>query len=160
MKKLLTLTIALFTLLITTSCKKELPSNIKSTLAMQNMYCDELNKGDSLIVKLNDNDITNMSKDDAKDLIYKHNSSYSSYMNYSNELDEMFKLNPEYSDYDEIKNQTRHLLPKNFFELSEEKRVEITKNGVRKLDKNIQKLENKINDMPISYDGRPVDFKF
>ena len=150
MKKLLTLTIALFALLITTSCKKELPSNIKSTLTTQNMYCDELNKVDSVIVKLNDNDITNMSKEDAEDLISKHNSSYSGYNQYSNELDEILKLNPEYSDYNEIKNQTYHFTIKNRLRAED---------GVLKIDMNVDKLENKVYGTPI-LSGKPDEIKF
>ena len=150
MKKLLTLTIALFTLLITTSCKKELPSNIKSTLTMQNMYGDELNKVDSVIVKLNDNDIANMSKDDAEGLIRKHNYHQISYDQFSNELDEILKLNPEYSDYDEIKNQTYHFTIKN--RLSAE-------DGIIKISVNLSKLENKVYGTPILSDN-PEDIKF
>jgi len=154
MRKLLTLTITLFALLITTSCKKELPSNIKSTLTWQNIYCERLNKVDSVIVKLNDNDITNMSKEEVEDLYFEHKSSKDGYDQYSNELDEILKLNPEYSDYDEIKNQ---IYPN---------RMEFTEDGFPKISVNVEKLENKLYGIPIlsgtpdEIDQRLKDFKF
>jgi len=107
MKNLL---IIIFVSLFIFSCKEELPSSVKSQLGSVNFSVQELNKVDSIIWSLNDDDIKGLSSDSALSLISRHKIEKNFYESSSDELDEIIKINPEYSDHEDIKNRRYHFV--------------------------------------------------
>jgi hypothetical protein len=100
MKKII-LTILIIS--IFASCKKELPSNIKSAVIGCELSCDRRKVNDSIIINLSNKDIDTLSKKTIEDLLWKNDLNNKDYDENSKELEELLKFNPEYSDYDEIK---------------------------------------------------------
>jgi hypothetical protein len=95
-----------YILLIASGCGNDkLPSNIASILVTEQANLDELNRVDSLIISLNDEEIKKISKDSCFSLYSSHNNFQEWYDESSEELMEILKINPIYSDYTEIKNR-------------------------------------------------------
>lgn len=104
MKK--TIVFSTYILLIASGCGNDrLPSNIASILVAEQANLDELNRIDSLIISLNDEEINKISKDSCFSLYSSHNNFQEWYDKSSKELDDILKFNPSYSDYSEIKNK-------------------------------------------------------
>jgi hypothetical protein len=98
--------VSTYILLITSGCGNDkLPSNIASILITEQSNLDELNRVDSLIISLSDEDIKKISKDSCFSLYSSHNNFQEWYDESSEELKEILKINPTYSDYTEIKNR-------------------------------------------------------
>jgi uncharacterized membrane protein len=90
------------------SCEEKLPSNISGALSWYNMNIESLNKVDSIIINLSDEDIEKLQPDSAFSLYAKHINYLESTDKASKELEDFLKFNPEYSDYSEVKNRTYH----------------------------------------------------
>jgi hypothetical protein len=104
MKK--TIVFSTYILLIASGCGNDrLPSNIASILVAEQANLDELNRVDSLIISLKDEDIKKISKDSCFSLYSSHNYFQERFDESSGELKEILKINPIYSDYIEIKNR-------------------------------------------------------
>jgi hypothetical protein len=72
------------------------------------MNIESLNKVDSIIINLSDEDIEKLQPDSAFSLYAKHINYLESTDKASKELEDFLKFNPEYSDYSEVKNRTYH----------------------------------------------------
>jgi hypothetical protein len=127
MKNLL---IIIFVSIFIFSCKKELPSSVKSQLGSVNFYTQELNEVDSIIWGLSDDEIKTLSSDSSLSLIARHNNLNDLYQSSSDELDEIIKINPEYSDHEDIKNRRYYFVI--------EHRI---MGGMSKISDNLKKLD-------------------
>jgi hypothetical protein len=105
MKKSLMVVVVLITFV---SCKEKLPSNVSTALWWSNTNIESLNKVDSVIIKLSDDDINKLTPDSAFSLYASHMNYQESYDKADKELDDILKYSPQYSDHDEIKNKTNH----------------------------------------------------
>ena len=105
MKKLLMVAIVPIAMV---SCKEKLPSNISTALWWSNTNIESLNKVDSVIINLSDEDISKLSPDSAFSLYASHTNYQESYDKADKELEDYLKYSPQYSDYDEIKNRNYH----------------------------------------------------
>lgn len=91
------------------SCKKELPSNIKTAIFNCELQYNLNSDIDSIILNLDKAKISLLSQDSLSSLIFKQNFGDNQIKKSESELENLLKLNPEYSDYDEIKNmKTRY----------------------------------------------------
>lgn len=90
------------------SCEEKLPTNISGALSWYNMNVESLNKVDSIIINLSDEDIEKLSPDSAFSLYVAHINNLESTDKASKELEDFLKFNPKYSDYSEVKNRTYH----------------------------------------------------
>lgn len=86
------------------SCKKELPSNIKTAVFNVNYSIDNRKENDSVILNLTTKEIDTLSKKTINGLLYNNEMFEENYKESSDELKEILKINPEYSDYEEVKN--------------------------------------------------------
>ena len=100
MKKII-LTILIASIFV--SCKKELPSNIKSAVIGCELSCDNRKVNDSTILNLTKKDMDTLSKKTIDDLLWFNEYYEKDYKENSEELKELLKINPEYSDYEEVK---------------------------------------------------------
>jgi len=121
----------LFALVTMVSCKDKLPENISSAVRWSEVHLNSLNEVDSVIIKLTDKDIENISVDSARSLYVRHNISYDEYNSSIKEIDELLKYNAEYSNYDELKNRKYHFTIEN--RLRWEQGQGLIKNNVDKL---------------------------
>jgi hypothetical protein len=85
------------------SCKKKLPSNIKSAVIGCELSCDNRKVNDSTILNLTKKDMDTLSKKTIDDLLWFNEYYEKDYKENSEELKELLKINPEYSDYEEVK---------------------------------------------------------
>ena len=100
MKKII-LTILIMSVFV--SCKKKLPSNIKSAVIGCELSCDNRKVNDSTILNLTKKDMDTLSKKTIDDLLWFNEYYEKDYKENSEELKELLKINPEYSDYEEVK---------------------------------------------------------
>lgn len=105
MKKIIGILIVLIGMV---SCEEKLPSNISGALSWYNMNIESLNKVDSIIINLSDEDIEKLSSDSAFSLYASHVNNTEFTDKASKELEDFLKYNPKYSDHSEIKNRTYH----------------------------------------------------
>jgi len=115
MKKII-LTILIASIFV--SCKKELPSNIKSAVIGCEMSYDRNIKSDSIILNLTTEEIDKLPLDTITkfigDLEFNRNDEESA----EKELKELLAMNPEYSDYDEVKNMKKSYYYNNIIKCS------------------------------------------
>jgi hypothetical protein len=115
MKKII-LTILIASIFV--SCKKELPSNIKSAVIGCEMSYKIHRKMDSIILNHTKEEIDKMPLDTITKLIGDLEFNRNDEESNEKELKELLKINPEYSDYDEVKNMKKSYYDQNFLKCS------------------------------------------
>ena len=119
------------TLTLMVSCKDKLPSNISTSLWWYNTNIESLNKVDSIIINLSDEDINRLSPDSAFSIYAQHLNSKELSDKAYKELEDFLKYSPQYSDYDEVNHKIYHFTITN--KLSAD-------SGILKIMSNLDKL--------------------
>ncbi len=135
MKKII-LTILIMSVFV--SCKKKLPSNIKSAVIGCELNYDMHRKSDSIILNLTTEEIDKLPLDTITKLIGDLEFNRNLEEGNEKELKELLINNPEYSDYDEVKNMKKSYYHDNFLKSSkikmylEEKQMELIEKEYKK----------------------------
>ena len=94
-----------WSILLFSSCKEKLPSNILTQKIQVEKYLEILDKSSVLILNTDKQKIDLLSEDSLISILSHFESWSDGYKSSKKELDELLKFNPQFSDYDEIKSE-------------------------------------------------------